>query len=432
MSSSAPQHVRPIQPPQTLTFGLEIEMIVPGATASLRISGRDAAFQDPHANDGRWYARGPHLTQNQDDCEETVETCLSAAGLANVQREYQHNPPQVSDEARVSQIYHPNIAMKYHHWRVMSDGSCQCEMWFAEDDVLGRYTWSSVEIASSVFRSSARSDTWISVSPAQKAQLSQICRSLTSHMRIRVAQSCGLHCHIGLGGDTIPPDTVRRFVTTMWLIEDAILMLCAPWRVHSDFALPITLFSRLAREEDRWKFIQTLSNMNADIRMLLGDGVRNRLSTLEQERVKLIWSLPLEDLREAIGTNDGTVRGTVSIQGCCGPVSNPFMCPVQNTIEIRYASSTLVADELTAWTNIFLRLFQLCNFYTDTEAVRLAAVLDHVVDALDPTKGIHAGHELLRQLDLGDDVPVWTAAQRRWALETDHDHVRRSPFVDRQ
>lgn len=407
------------------------------------ISGRDSVFKDPHASDRRWYASSPHLAENQAKCEETVRTCLVRAGLTNVMTDSLRSPAPVSDDARVSQIFLPKIPAKYHHWQVMSDGSCQCEDWISNDDVLGRYTWSSVEIASSVFRSSARPDNWIKVTAAQELQIAQVCHSLTSNLRIRLSQSCGLHCHLGLGGDAIPPDTVRRFVTTMWLLEDAVLMLCAPWRSHSSFALPITKFSELAREEEVWKLAPRDSHNPSKVRMFIGDGLWKRLPLLQKQRLALIWTLPLKDLKEAVSTRDGTSRGTVSVRGCCGPqdcgedldddlVEDPFGNFVQNTIEIRYASSTLIPRELTSWTNLFLRLFQLCNFYDDTNAIRLATVLHHVAEALDPRRTIHAGHELLRQIDLGDDVPVWTAAQHRWVLENDRDHVRRSPFVEPQ
>lgn len=416
-------------PPQSLTFGLEIEMIVPGRPPALLISRQEPDFQDPHVGDARWYAKTPHLEENQRACEEAVAQCLARAGLTNLIVDGNYDPAQTSHEALTSQIWLPNIPVEYHHWQIIHDQSCQCEEWVANDEILGRYSWSAVEIASAVFRSRAWPDNWIAVTAEQQARLGQICRSLTSNMRLRLSQSCGLHVHLGLGGDPIPPDTVRRFVTTMWLIEDAVLTLCAPWRQNNYYSQPITKYSMLAKNQDVHRLRQRFSPAPADTRILIDECIWQRMSPLQQGRVRLIWALPLERLRSAVCTRSGSSRGSVSIRGCCG---NIFGCPVQNTIEIRYGSSTLVAAELTSWTNIFVRLFQLCNYYNDVNAVRLTSVLRHVTDALAPGSMLHAGHELLRQLELGDDVPVWTAAQQRWALENDHDHIRKSPFADPQ
>jgi hypothetical protein len=73
---------------------------------------------------------------------------------------------------------------------------------------------------------------------------------------------------LDLGGDTIPPETGRRFVTTMWLIEDAVMMLCAPWRSNSHYAEPITKSSKLARDQEVWKLVRRHSEIATDIRML--------------------------------------------------------------------------------------------------------------------------------------------------------------------
>lgn len=419
-----------------LTFGLEIEMIVPTGRKGLDAKWYTALglpdhgeFEDPHPEDGRPIIRERAQPAALEACQTAVHGCLLHAGIENaiINRGFELLESQISEQAEVSQMLFPKVDMKYHHWCVMSDRSCVAEEWMADDELLGRYQWHAVEIASSVFATSAAVGTWISVTPAQEHQMARLCRSLTSRMRIRTSETCGLHVHLGLGGDSIPADTIRRFTTTMWLLESAILCLCAPWRSDSFFAKPIRTDSNLATSA---RYLQAKVQMDSinEIRMFLGPRFWENMSRLEAQQVALIWTLPLDRLIHAICTADS--RGTVSLMGC---IPEPGLyAPVANTIEIRYASSTLVAKELTSWTNIFVRIFQLCHYYDDESAVRLKSLLHGVVDSLKPRNTVHPGHELLRLLDLSADISVWRAAEQRWAMENELDKVSKSPFVPPQ
>ncbi|KAB5525673.1 hypothetical protein GE09DRAFT_477757 [Coniochaeta sp. 2T2.1] len=337
---------------------------------------------------------------------------------------------EVSKEARRSQKSLPLVDMKYHHWRVIRDGSLECEQWVDEDEVLQNYLWSDVEVASAVFKCAPpAADSWIEVSLDQKAQLERVCKVLTETLRIRISNTCGLHVHVGLGGEPIPPDTVRRFMTTMWLIEDAVLTLCAPWREGNRVVAPITQESLLALDGGLEFLKEWCAEVppphlrNMDIHHKLWD----RMSTHDQRRVWVIWTLPVGQLRVATSTPHFT-RGGVAIR-----IPDDAEEDRTTTIEIRYASSTLDAKELTSWTNIFLRLFQLCHFYDWAHSAKLMNLIEGVTDALllsklnkkrFPTGDAHAGHELLKLLDLGNDIPVWENAQKRWAREDNHHHVR--------
>jgi hypothetical protein len=93
--------------------------------------------------------------------------------------------------------------------------------------------------------------------------------------------------------------------------------------------------------------------------------------------------------------------------------------------------AALVAAELVSWTNLFVRLFQLCNWYDEPCAARLNALLYSVLCAQGVSRR-DAGHELLRQIGLGGDIPVWEVAEERWARERNHDQVRTFPFFEAQ
>lgn len=432
------------QLPRSVTFGLEIEMLV-ASTRRLPevICDPQAPFDDPHPGDGRWCAEKTSRGPTQHDSEEAVAQCLVQAGIDNI---WVHDrpPDQISPAAQASRNSLPRVSERYHNWRVMSEGSLAVEEWIARDPVLGRYAWSSVEIASAVFQSKALPDVWVPVAPLQAARIARICHTLTSNLRIRFSPSCALHLHLGLGGEFIPEDTIRRFVSVMWLVEDAVLSLCAPWRSGNKWSQPITKASVLARdwdgERDLWGSVQQFADLAA-LQAFVGDEVWDRMTCAQKVQMMLIWSLPLNgpgmcNLVQAIGTTgagdgDGQ-RGTVSIFGAVLARDGPFAYDnVGHTIEIRYASGTLIAGELVSWTNLFVRLFQLCNWYDETNAARLKMLLHGVAWGYEWSTE-HAGHELLRHVGLGEDTRVWEAARRRWALADDHERVRRSPFVEPQ
>jgi hypothetical protein len=439
MSNSNPpkQDRRRAQLPRSMTFGLEIEMLVAAAGRLPEIFGPQAPWDDPHPGDGRRYPTGTTTAQRQYESEKAVADCLVRAGLDNVYRIHDGVCPRpLSAAARASHESLPKVVdTKYHNWRVMNDGSLAVEEWIATDSLLRRYTWSGVEIASAVFGSSAPAGLWVRVAEAQRSQIAKVCQSLTSSLRIRFSETCGLHLHLGLGGEPIPGDTVRRFVTTMWLVEHAVLALCAPWRVDNTWSQPITKASLLASEpeaREMWGSVQQFADLSA-LRMFLGADVWSRLSWLQKQQILLIWSLPLSgtganNLVEAISTLGVSARGTVNIRGALLAQDDRSHDNVGGTIEIRYACGTLVSRELVSWTNLFMRLFQLCHWHDETNAVRLTALLHGVVCAL-AWSDRYAGHELLRHIGLGDDVRVWEAAEERWASEKDYDQVRKSPFV---
>lgn len=433
----------PAQLPRSVTFGLEIEMLVAAARRLPEICGPQAApLDDPHPDDGRWCSTRKPLTQALYDSKVAVAQCLVLAGVNNVRIDDKLPFRKVSDAAQASGNALPKVETKYHDWRVMPEQSLGIEEWVAADALLGQYAWGGVEVASAVFHSRAPADVWVPVTRAQEAQMAGVCRSLASNLRVRFSPSCGLHLHLGLGGEPIPGGAVRRFVAVMWLVEHAVESLCAPWRTDNEWSRPITKASMLAHDNwdegggELWGSVQWFADV-ADLRAFVGDGVWDRVSLAQRKQLLLIWSLPLagnggRNLAEAISTSGASARGTVTVLGALlpqdGDCGRNF---VANTIEVRYASGTLVARELASWTNLFVRLFQLCTWHDETNAIRLTTLLQGVVCGLG-SSGFHAGHELLRQVGLGEDVRVWEAAARRWASAEDYDQVRRSPFVERQ
>ena len=428
------------QNPPSMTFGFEIEMLVASAGTLPAICGKQTPWDDPHPGDGRWCATDKSGHTAQSITEEAVAATLFAAGIENTWIEDSLATYRPSGASQTSQMMLPRVDMKYHNWRVMPECSLSVEEWIATDTVLSRYAWTGVEIASAVFNVWARSsDVWIAPRQAQMTQIADVCRALASKLRIRLSQTCGLHIHLGLGGNSIPGDTVRRFISVMWLIEDAVLSLCAPWRADNTFAQPITKSSLLASGSDEGRALRgSMQNYPCDLsalRMFLGDRVWERLTRAQKQHIQLIWALPLDgndnnNLVEAITTTTWSTRGTVAIRGAILGSDTSRHSDVANTIEVRYASSTLVPCELVSWTNLFIRLFQLCNWYDETNAARLSSLVHGVLCA--QGSGRHAGHELLRQVGLGDDVALWEAAGERWAREDDHDQVRINPFVNGQ
>jgi hypothetical protein len=302
--------------PLCLTSGLEIEMLVAANRPLSAISRQmEPPCTDPHPDDTRWKSTQAGKQAAQDETEHMVARLLSLAGLENVWIGEDWDARGDSNAAQMSRMSFPKIEKKdYHNWVVTQDVSVNVEGWVAADPLLGKYSWSRIEIASAVFGSFAPSpDVWIPVRHAQTTQITDVCRKLTQNMRIRFSPSCGLHLHLGLGGEPIPEDTTRRFITVMWLLEEAVLALCAPWRMTNRWARPITRHSLLASESDEdreWRAaaMQDSCRPSTRPRIYLGSGIISRLTRVQQDQIQLLWDLPFtgngrSNLVEAISTH---------------------------------------------------------------------------------------------------------------------------------
>lgn len=424
-------------PCEALTFGFKVQFLVPGTRTAL-------PEPESHRVDARFRASPVDGDMAREQIARRLHYGLHVVmGHKNVVCE---GIPNRDDDSQVVGPVLPNVCHNHNFWRIRvgNDAEPGCDrdnredcLWKADDSPLRFWDWKEAEVSSPVFITSStnikKTLGWLGAMEYHELMVNSFCRVLTREMRLNTSayngasQDCdsyGLSITVGLGGNPIPETTIRRFIVVMWLIEEALFKLCSPWRPYDHQSAPMTSRSLLKFFNDESLPIAG----PAALQDLIGPRLQQAIHPDKLRRVWYIWEVRMNVLPRVIQSS--VRRGCISIPGCDGHA-------VPNTVQIKQAGSTLRPREIISWTNVCLRLFQLCHFY-ENESVhrwRLKALLELVVDAMynDQLSGHNeAAIVLLKQLHLAEDIPVWQEAGRRWGEERCMDHLERDPFVPPQ
>ncbi|KAI9744659.1 MAG: hypothetical protein M1818_002188 [Claussenomyces sp. TS43310] len=225
--------------PANLTFGVEIEF----ALATLPdIPG----IQDPDPNDGR-PVRNLHVIHPSDvgpDPDVNLYYPLSRLGPADVVR---LNVAMKLREAGLRARpdiwpYSEEIGNWEHDRDLHYDRSAPESKWTVQDDGTindisdSAYVYERVELSSPAL--------WFC-----QESIDEIVRAIdviTSSFRVRCDQSCGLHIHVGPGGQRFSLDHMQKLFAFLWTFEEQISTLHSAERQRSPWTCPMRISSWLA------------------------------------------------------------------------------------------------------------------------------------------------------------------------------------------
>jgi hypothetical protein len=426
---------------EVLTFGFKVQFLVPGERNP---DDEDPPEHDPFPLDERFKASETDGDRARKEIGLKLWRYLRVvSGYANVACK---GIPGRDDETSPVGPVLPSVLPKYNFWRIRpgkdveplcfrstDDENC---FWQDSESPLRFWAWRQTEMSSPVFATSSspkRDSGWIRTTEVQDLKIDSVCRVLTKGMRINTSactgtedepNSCGLSVFLGLGGNPIPETTIRRFITVVWLLEHAIFKLCAPWRRVDQDSETLTSRSLLS-----YIHADSLPESGpAELEELIGPRLQQAIPEDRLRRTWYIWHVPPSVLPKILEESGRT--GCISIPGSTGH-------SVPHAVQINHAGSTLRPGEIKSWTNVCLRLFQLCHFYGKEKVHRwrLKAMMELVVDALNKdhySGGDTAGVVLLKMLGLKADIPIWTQAHERWTQERLVEYLKWDPFVPPQ
>lgn len=434
-SPPVPKVSVPPLPKETLTFGFKTQLLVPTTPDPVRLEPehilRDQRIQILGDANDKGLARGK------------IEAALyhlihDVMGCSKVFCEGLTQPGTDGDDDDDDAFPIPN---KYTSWRIhTTDNNAEpgcfrnhrTNCLYTEPDSPFRFwDWKEAEISSPVFTTTvtnmARSLGWLGMKESHILTVKSLCRVLTREMRLNTSAfngqpetSLGLSVFVGLGGAPIPETSLRRFLVVLWLLEDALYKFCPPWRTSGDQSAPLRRDSFLAHVSP----LSLPQDGPPGLRDLIGPRLQQVIHPDKLQRAWYMWNVNFNYLPIMVQTVAGT--GCVSIPGCKGHT-------VPNAIEIKHAGSNLRPGEIVSWTNVCLRLFQLCHFYErqDIHKWRLKALLELVVDAMwhDELEGNgEAGSVLLKQLRMSGDLQIWKDAEGHWNSEVLIDQLEMNPL----
>lgn len=425
--------------PDFITFGFKVQFLVPGERSSHE---GDTPEPDPFPLDERFKASETDGDRARKEIGLRLWRCLRVViGYANVACE---GIPGHDDQASPVGPVLASVLPKYNFWRIQpgkdveplcfrstDDENC---LWQDSESPLRFWAWRQTEVSSPIFATSPshKKDLgWIRTTEVQDLKVDSFCRVLTKRMRINTSaytegrpSSCSLSVFVGLGGDPIPELTIRRFITVVWLLEHALFKLCAPWRGAGHGSETLTSHSLLRNIHP-----ESLPESGpAELEGLIGARLQQAIPEDRLRRTWYIWHVPASVLPKILEESGRT--GCISIPGSTGH-------SVPHAVQINHASSTLRPGEIKSWTNVCLRLFQLCHFHGHEKVHqwRLKAMIELVVDAMNKDYyggGDTAGIVLLKMLGLKEDIPIWIQAQEQWSEERSVEYLKREPFVPPQ
>ncbi|KAI1134454.1 hypothetical protein F5Y05DRAFT_417095 [Hypoxylon sp. FL0543] len=217
----------PAEPrPKRLTFGVELEFLVP-------IIGKDD--DDPFAhieglppvfrlNTGETSSIGSSTASVEVVVHDRIRSLLSSHGLPTEVRAYKYET-EIEEE----------FLGKYSHWSVKEDGTLRelgsMHEWAA------KYEWVDIEVISPV-----EPDV-----PTAFEIIDYARQLISSTYRCRVNPSTGLHVHVGQGIERFPLQSIRRIASLAWSAENLLLTLEHPSRRANYYCRTLRNQSRLSR-----------------------------------------------------------------------------------------------------------------------------------------------------------------------------------------
>ncbi|KAI2776176.1 hypothetical protein F4815DRAFT_364346 [Daldinia loculata] len=192
--------------PSRLTFGVEMEFVVPW----LPESGDDALE----------HIKGlpPVLRLKKAPKDGNFEVVIYEMIKALFE---EHNLPANVKTYTYKTNFVKTILGRYNHWGVTDDITVNEPVEAKTFDWVEKFQWVGVEVQTPV-----EPDI-----PAAFEVLNYARQLLTSSYRCRVNHSCGLHVHVGNGGEYFPLNSLRRIASLVFATEHLLTTLNHPWRV---------------------------------------------------------------------------------------------------------------------------------------------------------------------------------------------------------
>ncbi|KAI0854174.1 hypothetical protein F5Y00DRAFT_267427 [Daldinia vernicosa] len=199
----------PAEPrPPRLTFGVEMEFLVPWL-----LEGGDDALE---------HIKGlpPVIRIKEVPKDGNVERVIH--GMIKALFEKHNLPTNIKSHTYMYKTdFIKSILGNYNHWGVTDDVTVNEPFEAKTFDWIEKFRWVGVEVQSPV-----EPDI-----PGAFEVLNYARQLLTSSYRCRVNHSCGLHVHVGNGGEYFPLDSMRRIASLVFATEHLLTTLNHPWRV---------------------------------------------------------------------------------------------------------------------------------------------------------------------------------------------------------
>lgn len=220
-------------PPQAVTFGVELEMLLPYLLSDQPDPAEGVDTREIIRFSQKATASGDESSDPDTSEDEAYDPDNSARGILMAFLE--NNGVSIWDshqKDREDQALSPPTG-----WFVGDDASVY-------EDKLPGYNWVGVELRSPA----------LLANEASFAEIRRVVSLLRTNFRLRLNETTGFHVHVGLGTQQLPPRAVLRLVQLLWCADGTLSQLHPPDRMLNNHCLSIRHESYLARRVlDNWK-----------------------------------------------------------------------------------------------------------------------------------------------------------------------------------
>lgn len=93
--------------------------------------------------------------------------------------------------------------------------------------------------------------------PSSFTEIKRVVSLLINNFRLRINETTGFHVHVGMGSQRLPPRAVRRLSQFLWCADGTLSQLHAPERVLGQYCPSVRHWSHLAKGElDNWRLAE--------------------------------------------------------------------------------------------------------------------------------------------------------------------------------
>ncbi|KAI5861668.1 hypothetical protein GGS23DRAFT_611802 [Durotheca rogersii] len=222
MDNSTPK----VPGPKRLTFGVELEFMVPWLYPEAEdpladIEGLPPVLRVVNTPVTRSY-------EAENEVRDIIKKLLEKHGLKRDVRALRYS--SAAEEAALA---------RYANWEVTGDATVNEPLYDNKHEWVTKYGWVDVEIQSPV-----EPDI-----PVAFRIIQWVCGLLTSTYRMRVNPSCGLHVHVGRGAERFSLTEMRRISSLVWAAEPLLATLNDPARQGNRHTLALRDRSAMATGE---------------------------------------------------------------------------------------------------------------------------------------------------------------------------------------
>ncbi|KAI8964063.1 hypothetical protein F5Y11DRAFT_317063 [Daldinia sp. FL1419] len=229
-----------------------------------------------------------------------------------------------------------------------------------------------------------------------KSDFDSVCRILRANYLITVnsgkdsgaaSSRCGTHIHWGLSGAEYDLVTIKRILTFMWVVEERLMELHAPWRQHSNkYAALLQTGTNMATYNvaklPSWIDNLDKGNWSHEMEQNVPLSLQE---TLHENKPKVQWLWRAETVYELamlIGEPKKSRRASIGLMELLPAISN-FPGKVRrsrlNTVEFRQMQGSLHPALVAAWVEVTAAIMRPC---IDLSPDRFKALLGDVATCI--------------------------------------------------